>query len=557
MTGPALPQRVRSGLFIGTLVAAALLGAWLRLQQITIQVLIDDEWHAVHQLLVHSPREMFTDFGYADYSIPLGMLDWWQAQAWGLSELTLRWPMLVCGLVALIAFPLYVAPRLGAATAAVFAWLIAISPLLVIFTRMARPYAITLLLGWIAHAAYQRYHTARRGRFGAGTAYAITAAVTTWLHPVAGAFAAAPLLWGFAQLRGAPVGERRPALLRWLSVCATTGFLTAALVLPPLLAHPASLSAKGGAEGPGIATLVGVWYAWLGTPSTAVVVLCVALGGYGAPVVWRALPIARSGALGILLTLLLVMMTGIMWSHLPVTLARYLLPFVPLLLLCVAAGAVRLADRVADGPSIARRALAVSVLVLPIAALAMQSPLVTFLRRPNSQTQHLVNYIDFRPESNPYLPQFAATPISPYWATLATLPAGTLRIAAAPFYFESFDWDAPRWERLSSQTVLPGYLTGLCVDHRAGELPRDPKYRFANAVHLADDAALQSKHIDYVAWQKPYVRHIAGRSEAIGTDTAACEAVLREKFGTPVFEDSHIIVFPVPHPKNAAPNAAR
>jgi len=557
MTGAVLPQRVRSRLFAGVLGAAILIGTWLRLEQIAIQVLIDDEWHAVHQLLVHTPREMLVDFGYADYSIPLGILDWYQAQVWGLSELTLRWPMIACGLATLVVFPLYVAPRLGRATAAVFALLLAISPLLVIFTRMARPYAITLLLGWIAHAAYQRYHIALHGQRWAFATYAIAAALTTWLHPVAGAFAAAPLLWGLAQLRHTVPARRRAVFFRWLQLAAVTGALTAALVLPPLLGHPASLSAKGGVDGPGVQTLIGVWYAWLGTPSTATVVLCVALAAYGAPVVWRALPVARTGALGVLLTLLLVAATGIMWSHLPVTVARYLLPFVPLLLLCVAAGAVRLAERVVVPPTQSQRALAIFVMALPVALLAAQTPLARLWRHPNAQTQHLVNYIDFRPENNPYLPQFEATPLSPFWAGLSARPAGSVRIAAAPFYFESYDWDAPRWERLSAQTVVPGYLSGLCVERRYGELPRDPRYRFANAVHLADGDALQAHHIDYVAWQKPYVRVTVGRSEAIGADTAACESVLRKTFGAPVFEDSHIIVFPVPHRNQVAPNAPR
>jgi hypothetical protein len=136
-----------------------------------------------------------------------------------------------------------------------------------------------------------------------------------------------------------------------------------------------------------------------------------------------------------------------------------------------------------------------------------------------------------------------------------------VRIAAAPFYFESFDWDAPRWERISGQTVVPGYLTGLCVDYRAGELPRDSRYRFANAVHLADDAALAARDIDYIAWQKPYVRNVSGRRDAMGADTAACESVLRTKFGTPAYEDSHIIVFAtsvsIPHRNRPEPNAPR
>ena len=561
MTGTGLPHPDRSRFWSGVLIAAMVVGAVLRLQQIRAQVLIDDEWHAVHQLIAHGPAYMFFDFGYADYSIPLGILDWYQAQWWGLSELTLRWPMLACGVLTLVVLPLYVAPRLGRATAAVFALLLAVSPLLVIFSRMARPYAITLLAGWIAHGAYQRFSATEasgsRGRVGAGALYAVMAALATWLHPVVGPFVVAPLLWGLAQLRRTPRAERLRAFWRWLALAAATGALIGILVLPPLLMHPMSLASKGGLDIPDAQTLIGVWYAWLGTPSTAVLVACLALAACGAPVVWRALPAARTGALGIVLTLALVVATGPMWSHLPVTVSRYLLPFVPLLLLAIAAGTLRIAAVLGTPPAGSRRALAALALAFPFVLLLAQWPLAPILRHPNAQTQHLVNYIDFRPDANPYVPQFAAMPLSPYWATLAQRPRGSLRIAAAPFYFESYDWDAPRWERLSGQTVIPGYLTGLCVPRRAGEMPRDPRYRFVNAARLADAADLDAKAVDYVVWQKPYRLNVAGHIESIGADTAACEAVLREKFGTPSFEDSHIIVFPVPHPNAATSHAPR
>ena len=563
MTGIAPPDPRRSRLWFALLGAAVLIGAYLRLEQISIQVLIDDEWHAVHQFLYHTPREMFLDFGFADYSIPLGLLDWYQAQVWGVSELTLRWPMLACGLLTLVAFPLYVMGRVGRPTAAMFALLLAMSPLLVIFSRMARPYAITLLLGWMAHAAYRRYHAATRGAVAAGVTYTLAATLATWLHPVIGPFVAAPLLWGFAALRPLGPAQRRAAFLRWLRLAAATGMLTAAVVIPPLVSNTSSLANKGGVDLPDLPTWIGVWYAWLGTPSTIAVIGCLAFAAWGAPMVWRALPEARTGMLGIGLVLVLVVATRPMWSYLPVTLSRYLLPILPLLLLAVAAGAVRAADGIAHRllrrQRLARQSMALLVMALPVALLAMQSPLLPLLRHPNAQTQHLVNYIDFRPDQNPYVPQFAAMPLSPFWESLATRPAGSVRVAAAPFYFESFDWDAPRWERLSGQIVMPGYLTGLCVDRRAGELPQDPRYRFANAVHLADARALAEKRIDYVVWQKPYVLEVAGHSQAIGNDTASCEDVLRAKFGRPDYEDSHIIVFPVSFSSSAAPkpNAPR
>ncbi|HET7033506.1 MAG TPA: hypothetical protein VFJ48_10310, partial [Casimicrobiaceae bacterium] len=116
--------------WLSALAVAVIVGAYLRLDQLVSQVLIDDEWHAVHQVLDSAPQAMFFDFGFADYSIPLGILDWYEAHWWGISETAMRLPMLACGLATLVVLPMYVAPRLGRATAAVFALLVAISPLL-------------------------------------------------------------------------------------------------------------------------------------------------------------------------------------------------------------------------------------------------------------------------------------------------------------------------------------------------------------------------------------------------------------------------------------------
>ena len=539
---------------LALLVAA---GAWMRLDQFAAQVLIDDEWHAVHQVMLHGPLEMFRDLGYADYSIPLGILDWYEARAFGLSEIAMRWPMLACGLATLILFPLYVAPRFSRATALVFAALLAMSPLLVVYSRMARPYAITLLLGWVAHAAYQRFHGHGKNAGTAGAAYAAAAAFAIWLHVIAAPFVLAPLVWGLFSMRTLPRTLRRAELSRWAAVAATTGALVALFVLPPLLAHPQSLTAKALAARPGAATLVGAWYEWLGTPSTLAVIVCLASAAVGAGTMWQRMPVARTGMLGIGLTFAAVVATGPMYVNNPLTLARYLLPLLPLLLLAVAEGAVTLARRVRVPPTRLRGAFAFGVAALPCVALGWQSPLPAMLRYPNTQTLHLMFHLDFRPETNVYLPRIEATPLSPFWESLASHPPGTLRIAAAPFYFESYNWDAPRWERLSRQSVMPGYLTGLCVDQRFGEVPATAQFRFRNAVHLASDAELAAKRIDYVVWQKPYVQASAGRDEAIGADTAACEAVLRAKLGTPAYEDSHIIAYRVAPAARKSPDAQR
>ncbi len=538
------------------IVAAALIGAYLRLDQFASQVLIDDEWHAVHQMLRRGPAAMFIDFGFSDYSIPLGIFDWYVSRWFGLSETAMRAPMLLCGLATLLLFPLYVARYFSYPAAAVFALLVAMSPLLVVYSRMARPYAITLLLGWVAHAAYQRYHAASRARIGAGIAFGATATLAVWLHPIAAPFVLAPLLWALLQLRRAGPGEWRARSVRLLQVALPTGVAMAALVLPPLLANPLSMTLKTGVDSLAVGTLAGVWFAWLGTPSSVAVVVCLALAAIGAPEVWRKLPEARTATLGIVLTLLAVGATRPMWSFMPLTVARYLLPFLPLLLLAVAAGAVRCAQRLATPPSVPRRAFGAVVALLPCIALAWQSPLPPLLRDPNAQTLHLTYHFDFRPAANPYLTQMESIPLSPFWAKLEALPPGSVRVAAAPFYFESYDWDAPRWERLSGQTVLPGYVTGLCVDRRFGEVPADPLFRFRNAVHLADGRNLAQRGIDYVVWQKPYLQPRDGEPIPIGGETAYCEDLLRRLFGPPAFEDAALIAFRIA-PVRTSPDAAR
>ena len=525
--------------------AAVVVGAFLRLDQFTAQVLIDDEWHAVHQVLRKTPAELLLDFGYADYSIPLGLLYWFEARWFGLSESLMRAPMLLCGLATLVAFPLYVARRMSRATALTFAFLLALSPLLVIYSRMARPYAITLLLGWVAHVAFQRWHTQADARAAPAFAYGAAATLATWLHPIVGPFVLAPFLWGAWQLRHAAPALRRARFVRLAKLALATGAVIAALVLPPLIANPHSMALKSGIDMPNLGTAVGVWYAWLGTPSTLVVLACVALAVYGAADVAAALPEARTGLLGILLTLVAVLATRPMWSYNPIALARYLLPVVPLLLLGVAAGAVKLARRVAvPGTTLRRGVVAAGIAALPCVALAAQSPLVPLLRHPNGQALHFMYHFDFRDGHNPYLPHFEAIPLSPFWAGLAAQPPGSVRIAAAPFYFESFNWDAPRWEAVSRQAIVPGFLTGLCSAWRGGEVPQESGFRLRNAVHLAA-VVRGAGGVDYVVWQKPYTRTTAGGTETIGSETANCEAVLRARLGPPAYEDATLVAFDV------------
>src|SRR5262249_1324346 len=140
-------------------------GAYVRLHAIAAQVLVDDEWHMVHALRGGAPlSSVLRDFGANDHSIGLSFCSWSLMRLGRVDEIALRLPAIIGGF-ALLALPLWFARRLGTRVAVVWAWLLAVSPLLCFFTRLARPYAITALLTSTALLAFYAWTETGGPRF--------------------------------------------------------------------------------------------------------------------------------------------------------------------------------------------------------------------------------------------------------------------------------------------------------------------------------------------------------------------------------------------------------
>src|SRR6185312_6307825 len=69
---------------------ATLLAFGLRAWDVTGQVVLDDEWHAIHKLTDASYRNIVRTFRLADHSIPLTLLSKAMADTIGLAEGRLR-----------------------------------------------------------------------------------------------------------------------------------------------------------------------------------------------------------------------------------------------------------------------------------------------------------------------------------------------------------------------------------------------------------------------------------------------------------------------------------
>jgi Dolichyl-phosphate-mannose-protein mannosyltransferase len=534
-SNPATPR----SLFPMAWVVALVAGCWLRIDQLSLQVLIEDEWHPVHQVIYLSPERIMLSFGNADYSIPLVLLYFLEHRLIGLSELGLRLPMVLAGIATVAVLPLMVRRRVGDAVASTFALLLALSPLLVSYSRIARGYAITLLGVYLAFWCLERAIRGASLGWKHASCYSAVCGLVVWTHAITGPMLVAPLiaLW-WAALRG-----RGLAWESLLALTALTGACMALAVLPPLLGDPQALLGKAGMDRIGKETIVGAWYLWLGSGSTAVAWGALALAAIGMRGVWAASPTARWVLLGSVITTAVLLVTKPWWVDRSPAFARYLLPIVPVILLSVSAGLVASADaaaELANAPQSLRTFAAVVAIAACLALWWPASPWGEILHFPNSYTEHSYFQYDYRKDRNPIRSGQAEYPSSPFWAGLAARPPGSLTIAVAPFRYSTYKWPAPIWERESRQRVIPAYLWGTCVDHRFGEVPPGRSFHFRNAVHVVDAWSGFAQRIDYLAYYRG-PQWINGSLPA-----RACEDWMRKRLGAPFFEDGALVVWKNP-----------
>ncbi len=372
----ARPGRAGASRLAGTLglaggygIAAAA-GIALRFWNLRDQVLGGDELHAVRAALAQPLPALLTTYQLADSCIPLTALDRLLLDhGLALDEWRLRLPVLACGLAALAVLPALAHRRLAPAARPLFAVLAAISPLLVLYSRIARSYMPATLFSFAAVMAFDRWwapgEAANAGAAGTGdaasgagevsgagaaAAYVLLAALAVWFHLGTAPIVAAPLAYGAAELGlAALTGRRRPGRradpTRQAAALAAVGAALAAccalFLVPAWPSLMRLVAAKRVSQEVPAATWWGVLQLQAGARAgqrvAALLFWTAALGGLGALV--RRRP--RWGAY--LAALVLAQLVGILALS-PLGLARlqvldrYLLPALPIVLLWVAAG---------------------------------------------------------------------------------------------------------------------------------------------------------------------------------------------------------------------------
>ncbi len=511
-------------------------GAWLRLSQFGAQIVIEDEWHALHKIVESGAGTIFTSFGSNDYSIPLALYDRWLMGRGALTEWTLKAPMLACGLLLLAVAPLLVADVADRAARVLFAGLLAVSPLLVYFTQTARPYAITVLATLLAVVAARRWY--REGRLRWAVAYVVGTWTAGWLHPITLGFTLLPIAYfGLSALRRMRA-DRDPAPLRRVVVIALTIVALLAPVLgPPLYYDWAALAEKAGQHSVTAESLYRTLLLLAGSASPVALVAVLGLAAIGAVAIWRrdrgfALYVATL----IVVFAVLVGASRAIWIGHPLVQARYLLPALPFLLLAVAAGAVTVVRRLGDAYVVA------ATVVVPSVLLSI-GPLPHMRYVPNQFLGHMRFQYDYDDAHNPYVTLVPSAPLPAFYDELARRPPGSLTVIEMPWSHESQFNPLPFYQERHRQHVRIGLETGVCGERAAGEYPATATgIRLANFVHLSSLLEGRTGGADYLIVHKTLWAIPAGNQRP-WPDMQSCLPTIAARFGRPVFEDNDIVVF--------------
>ncbi len=346
--------------FIAGLIVLCGLGLLPRLWNLGAQVLGDDEVHSVRSALGRPVSHILVTYELTDNCIPLTAF-WRMLLDAGVrpDEQMLRLPAVVSGALLLLVAPAWAAWRIGRGPALVFAGLLALSPGLVIYSRIARSYAPVVLLGFGAVAAFEAWW--RRPSWRMGAVYVGLAALAAWFHLGAATFVVAPFLFAVADLLVHRTTQRLRALL---GLGLATGLAFLAFLVPALESLLFLILSKQASSGVGLAAAWDVLQLFAGSRRVWVTAAFWLVAAAGCVLLARS---ERRLALYVA-TVALGHLAGLLWLapegyQSPLVLHRYLLVVLPWVLLgpAVALGRGRAAPLLAAG------ALAVLVAAGPLA----------------------------------------------------------------------------------------------------------------------------------------------------------------------------------------------
>jgi len=514
-------------------VSGGLLATLLRLLWVDEQLILDDEYHAILVALNASYGHIASHFHPADNCIPLTLVYKLIMDTWGLSELTLRAPQLLFGLLLVFLSPLALRGMLSPAERGFLLFSLAISPMLVFYSRFGRPYVISTALATFAVVAVIRGQRDPRPRWLG--LYVPCAFGAAYFHLLALPYVVAPVLfYGAVSIFRAPEHRRRVRRL-FMAAILFLAILGAAIGPAIWISHSELFRKLSGPEF-SFLTFSRAAHLLTGLSNGWAVLAVLAVAGYGAVVFLRREAEAGSCLLfSAAVQIVTVLLLAPAASHHSDVYARYHLWLFPVFLLFLSVGAV----------SMGRGRWRAGAVIAVAATLVWFSPLPSTYSLPNNFTNHRRYRADYFYGSHwPHITLAIQQKASFFYHLLAK-EERTCSVVETPWYPLSYAMPLPDYQRLHRKPVVAGVLDPSAC----GWLPvaDDRRLRFHQMVDASQADHLRSRGIKYLILHKDLkgeVLHLGGVfGPEIPSDIAAHDRSWRKEFGAPVYEDRWLRVF--------------
>ena len=524
-----------------SLALAVLVALVLRTQQLGAQILVGDEWHALEKAASAGYGEIATTFGVADHSIPIALYYRAVADTFGLDEAWIRAPFLLAGLATVVGLSLAARRHVDRATSDAFAWLLAVSPILVFYSRFARPYALTCPLALAALLFFHSWWRSRR-RVHAFL-YALAVAAGGYLHPAVLPFALAPFPFFLARTLRGRAGDRASGVraLAWMALITAIGL--ALLLLPPFLLDPENLGRHSGWGFPVPGTVLRALRIFAGTDSKLMAIVLLMPAAVG------LVRLAKTASdVTALFVAAAALQAGAVFLIAPAhrsdvfAFARYVLPLWPPVLLAVACGVLALLEKVPAGG----RALAGPLLGAWLVAAGPLPP--TWVRPDDWSANHLAfAMLGRRDDLAANVPH-----VSDFYERLRNRASGSLTLVEAPWFPPIFANALPLYQRVHRQRVRIGFTSSHDAGPGRGELPYPaPGFELDNFLFVEDLLGPGPPFADYLVLHRDFRREYDMRTAPILLEIANVQfrdigplvERCRNRFGVPEFEDEWLVAF--------------
>jgi len=554
-----------------------IVGTVLRGYLISSQIIIDDEWHGINYVIGRSFQYVFTNHGLGANSIPMNLYRWFLLNTVGWSELLLRAPTLIAGVLSLIIFPIFVGKMFNRRTMVIFSFLLSISPVLIFYSRMSRPYGIVVLLSFVSF--FSLLFWMNRGERKFALLYIAAAALAIYFHLYASIAVLTPLGIIFILKiiqRYYNNKKERFTIVPSVRALVCSGFTI--LIFLSILLLPAHIKNLWwlrplGHDKMTFATIAGYLSVLSGTSNKVMVVIFLLMFVFGLFVALKEKILFIISLVAVFALYFIAMtLSHQEGSHAAIQVARYSISVVPLVLIVVAFGM----DRILIYLHSFLKTYHISfilIFLIPSAFLInlfTLGPLLETYQSPNNFTNHSAFQDSYEPhrwtrsKSRDLKPSFIMDKrnLSGFYFYLPTL-LNTKTIIEYPLLMgDSFNLYY-YYQHFHKKNIIAGYLSKIVIpkrtqdyicgnfsaDYVMSRLPDLKKEKFNNMIDMENIQGIKSSTANYIILHKHLIAemfpYLMKEKMQMNNAIIYLSQLYRNYFGEPFFEDKNIIVFSI------------